>query len=179
MTIEVSLRPHPGGAHAQVTAITVTVLPGPREIHVRYRIVGDLTHVRIPEAPLDPARLWANTCCEVFVGPRHGAPYDEWNFSPNGQTAHFAFAGYRRRCVAAPESTSEVIAVVRTPDALVLDARVAIPAQLGPVLRVAIATVIEAEDGALAYWALAHGRDVPDFHDPASFTLGVDLGSER
>ena len=40
-----------------------------------------------------------------------------------------------------------------------------------PALRVALAAVIEENDGRLAYWALRHASDNPDFHHPEGFTL--------
>jgi hypothetical protein len=36
-----------------------------------------------------------------------------------------------------------------------------------------LAAVLESDDGSLSYWALAHGGEKPDFHDPASFALRV------
>jgi len=40
-----------------------------------------------------------------------------------------------------------------------------------PVLRLALAAVIEESDGRLAYWALWHPPGNPDFHHPEGFTL--------
>jgi hypothetical protein len=42
-----------------------------------------------------------------------------------------------------------------------------------PALHAGLSAVIESADGALSYWALAHGGDRPDFHDPASFTMRI------
>jgi hypothetical protein len=39
------------------------------------------------------------------------------------------------------------------------------------VLRVALAVVIEEQDGRLAYWALHHPPGNPDFHHPENFAL--------
>ena len=38
-------------------------------------------------------------------------------------------------------------------------------------LRLALAAVLEDQQGALSYWALAHPPGKPDFHHPAGFTL--------
>jgi len=35
--------------------------------------------------------------------------------------------------------------------------------------RVGLSAVIEESDGTKSYWALAHGSDKPDFHDPDCF----------
>lgn len=40
-------------------------------------------------------------------------------------------------------------------------------------LRLALCAVIEASDGSLSYWALAHPADRPDFHHPGSAILAV------
>ncbi|HKY91696.1 MAG TPA: hypothetical protein VJM11_11685, partial [Nevskiaceae bacterium] len=42
-----------------------------------------------------------------------------------------------------------------------------------PGLRAGACAVIETVDGGLSYWALAHGGERPDFHDPASFSLRI------
>lgn len=39
--------------------------------------------------------------------------------------------------------------------------------------RVALAAVIEATDGSISYWALAHPSAKPDFHHPDSFVLDL------
>ena len=36
---------------------------------------------------------------------------------------------------------------------------------------VGLTAVVEGLDGAIAYWALAHPSDKPDFHHPDSFAL--------
>ena len=40
-------------------------------------------------------------------------------------------------------------------------------------LHLALAAVIEAEDGQLSYWALKHPRGKPDFHRAAGFVASV------
>jgi hypothetical protein len=39
------------------------------------------------------------------------------------------------------------------------------------VMRMALAAVVEEEDGRLSYWALQHAPGNPDFHHPDGFTL--------
>ena len=41
---------------------------------------------------------------------------------------------------------------------------------------VGLTAVIEDADGGIAYWALAHPGEQPDFHHPASFTLRLGIG---
>jgi len=40
-------------------------------------------------------------------------------------------------------------------------------------VQAGMAAVIETDDGYLSYWALAHGGERPDFHDPSTFALRV------
>lgn len=41
-------------------------------------------------------------------------------------------------------------------------------------LSLALAAVVEDEDGALSYWALRHPPGKPDFHHPDAFALQLD-----
>ena len=40
-----------------------------------------------------------------------------------------------------------------------------------------ISCVIEETGGYKSYWALAHGREAPDFHDPSCFTARLGAAS--
>jgi hypothetical protein len=144
-------------------------------LQVRYRIEGELARLRIP-APGRRGRrveagerLWEHTCCELFVAPAADAAYREYNFSPSGEWAGYAFERYREGARAAlPEPG---IAVRRDAGGLELEARVAV--QPGR-LRVALCAVIEDQAGALSYWALRHPAPKPDFHHPGAFALELD-----
>jgi hypothetical protein len=138
---------------------------------VRYRIEGDLERLRIPaaRAPAVGQRLWQRTCCEIFIARAGTAAYREFNFSPSGQWAAYAFQDYRE---GAPFAISEPkIALRRSPGEL--DLQASIPADEGK-LRVALSAVIEHADGGLSYWALRHPPGKPDFHHPDAFALELD-----
>ncbi|MDD1631850.1 MAG: hypothetical protein LUP91_06530, partial [Methylococcaceae bacterium] len=67
------------------------------DLHISFELTGDLAKIRIP-APLPPAAvdgLWERTCFEVFVAVEGEAGYHEFNFSPSGQWAAYAFSDYR------------------------------------------------------------------------------------
>ncbi len=147
-------------------------------LSLAYRLRGRIDALRIP-AP-QPSRaaegLWEHTCCEAFVAA--GSPaYREFNFSPSGQWAAYAFAGYRQRTEAAAPGPAPAITVRRLADRLDLDALLA-PALLpgtgpgcGAALELGLACVVEAADGSRSYWALAHPAARPDFHQRAAFSL--------
>jgi hypothetical protein len=58
-------------------------------------------------------------------------------------------------------------------DRLLLSADVELPMDLSGDLRLAIAAVVEDAQGQLAYWALRHAAERPDFHHPDSFGFEI------
>ena len=151
-------------------------LPGELEVH--FRIEGDISRIWLP--PIELARrrdgLWQHTCFEVFLRPDGSDSYHEFNFAPSGDWAAYRFAG-RRRDSTAPEMPAPRIECRRRPDGCTLSAQIAIAAlpELAQAasLDAALTAVIETTGGARSYWALAHGGEEPDFHDPATFMLRV------
>jgi len=173
----IALLPHPstpGAAVRGVHAAAARTAQG--RLALRYRVEGDLERLRIPppRAPAPGERLWQHFCCEAFVAPA-AAPaaagagagsYREFNFSPSGEWAAYAFERYRE---GGPLAVPDPGIAVRTDGALELSASVEVdPAAK---LRVALCVVIEERDGALSYWALAHPAPRPDFHLPEGFAL--------
>jgi hypothetical protein len=150
----------------------------PDVLEIRFRMEGDISRVRLPAAELARRRdgLWQHTCFEVFLRPDGSDSYHEFNFAPSGDWAAYRFAG-RRLDRTAPEMPEPRIECRRLPDGCSLSARIAIAAlpELAQAASIGagLAAVIEATDGARSYWALAHGGEKPDFHDPATFTLRV------
>lgn len=140
-------------------------------LSVAYRIEGDLQRIRIPapRAPARAQRLWQHTCCEIFVA-RNGAPaYQEFNFSPSGEWAGYAFRRYRE---GGPSEAPDPRIAVRASAALLeLDASI----QTGAgALRLGLSAVIEERGGGLSYWALRHPPGKPDFHHAEAFALELD-----
>lgn len=168
-----TLHPHPQTPRGLVDEIVVELVTAGELLVVRYAVVGELDRLRIPAAGarLDPERLWANTCCEMFLAPLAGESYVEWNFSPSGQLARFAFSGYRERIPSAPPAIAGPT-VTRRGRELRLEARVPLPADA----RISLTAVLEDDTGALSYWALRHPCDRPDFHHPDGFALELTLG---
>jgi hypothetical protein len=109
--------------------------------------------------------LWKTTCFELFLRRPGEAAYVEFNLSPSGQWAAYAFGDYRQGRsdldIAAPE--------IGAADDRALLASVTAPGP-GP-WRASLSAVIEEADGTKSYWALAHRSDKPDFHHPDSFVL--------
>ncbi|QNN65822.1 DOMON-like domain-containing protein [Sphingomonas rhizophila] len=123
----------------------------------------------IPTAE-DPSRrdeLWKATCFEAFLRPDGLGGYTEWNFAPSGDWASYSFEGPR-----AGMQPAEVAAppYIRLEDNLTwwaVGATIAVPADL--TFQLGLTAVLEERDGSKSYWALDHGNDAPDFHDPSCF----------
>jgi len=147
---------------------------------VAYVIEADIDRLRIapPQSPVFSHQLWQHTCCEIFI-TRAGHPaYHEFNFAPSGAWAAYAFARYREREPLAHEALEPRIAVRAARDRLELDAVIQLdrlsPLHAGAKLALALAVVIEDQDGFLSYWALAHPAGAPDFHHPLAFALELE-----
>ena len=124
-----------------------------------FRLRGDPGRLRIPERRLPRFRdgLWRHTCFEVFVGRRGSRAYREYNLSPSGEWAVYAFDRYRvrrRERVLRPAFRGRSL---RLPES--------------GRLRIGLAAVVEDKDGRLSYWALRHPPGKPDFHHPRAFAL--------
>ncbi|KAB2965422.1 DOMON-like domain-containing protein [Zoogloea sp.] len=139
---------------------------------VTWRLSGDPAGMRIPQAgqALSRDRLWAHTCCELFVGAAGGEAYREFNFSPGGQWMAFDFASYRQR-VADPALPAPCIEVGTDAAGLLLKA--VLPAACLPAgeYHLALTAVVELADGSHRYWALRHPPGHPDFHHRDGFAL--------
>ena len=100
-----------------------------------------------------------------------GPGYREFNFSPSGEWAVYAFRGYREGGELDVEPAPG-IAVQRKGDRLELYAQIrADILPPGRPLRLALSAVVEDADGTLSYWALRHLPGKPDFHHTDAFAL--------
>lgn len=173
----VMLVPHPDAPGDAVWSVIVeaALAAGPSLV-CRYSVHGDMTRVRIPAAGAGRRAdgLWKHTCCEAFVAAP-AAGYYEFNFSPALDWAAYHFEDYRSGMSAASLAQPPGLQMRRTQGQLDLSATVHFaglpPLREAPVLRLALAMVIEEDEGRLSYWALQHGRGNPDFHHPDSFAL--------
>ena len=149
------------------------------DLYLSYELTGDLAQIRIP-APQPSAAtdgLWEHTCFEVFVAVEGETEYHEFNFSPSGQWAAYAFSDYRvhrERTI----SQAPAISFAQSNGHLLLEAVIAAPDLpqniTGKPLQLGLAAVIEMNDGSRSYWALYHPSDHPDFHHRAGFNLLIN-----
>jgi hypothetical protein len=174
-TRRIRLLPHPATPCAAVRTIEVEIVVD-GGLSIAWHIDADVQALRLP--PVQPPQrrdgLWRSTCCELFVRGA-GEAYREFNFSPSGEWAAYAFDGYRagmRECaMPAPR-----VLLHTAPGRVVLEARldaIALAADDAATLRAGLCCVIEAADGRLSYWALAHPAARPDFHHAGGFALDL------
>jgi hypothetical protein len=173
------LKCHPLTPGAAVRGLEARVwrTDGAGAVAVAFTLDGDIARIRIPEPR--PRRfaddLWKHTCFEIFVRHDGAEAYEEFNFSPSGEWAAYAFERYREARRSSEDAADPQVTMRRTAGGLELDARVQLDeSSSGAMLNVGLTAVIEDIDGTLSYWALAHPAGKPDFHDAGTFA--IELG---
>lgn len=167
-----ALERHPAGPCRALRAIEASVSrESATQLNVVFSLQGEIARLRVPppRAPRFKDHLWQHTCCEVFLAEKGAAAYREFNFSPSGEWAAYAFEHYRR---GAAVQAWPRISVSRREDALDLSAL--FPLEQKGRLDVGLCAVIEDEEGALSYWALRHAPGNPDFHHRDAFALELE-----
>jgi hypothetical protein len=175
-----ALVPHPASQSGPVRSLTVDVeRPSPAELTLEFHLEGEIAALRIPE-PRVPVRadgLWRHTCFELFIGQSDGPGYWEYNFSPSGAWAAYHFTGYREGMATLTKGAPPNMTLAVSTDLLIakvhIDTFWLLRAASSP-LRLAVAAVIESQARVLAYWALKHPAEKPDFHHAEGFVLPLD-----
>lgn len=162
---------------ASVRNVQVKVELNPQgDLYLNYEVTGDLEQVCVP-APQSPAAvdgLWKHTCFEAFIAVKSEASYLEFNFSPSGQWAAYAFSDYRIRKDWRISQTP-VIGCTQSDGLLGLELVIAAAdLPVGEPLELGLTAVIEEINGSHTYWALHHPEARPDFHHRAGFTLSLN-----
>ncbi len=128
--MSVVLAPHASTPCAAITAIILDVSQySLHQLALRYTITGDIARLKLP-SPAAPARadnLWQTTCFELFLCDPQGAGYTEFNVSPSGAWAAYAFEGYRSGMQALELPCAPVIRTERYGGVLVAEVELAIP----------------------------------------------------
>ena len=159
---------HPAHSPGAITTVDAYVTRAPSGLMLSYTLTGDI-HALVLPAKTEPGRvddLWQTTCFELFLRG-DGAAYREYNFSPSGQWAAYAFDSYREGKRDIPAE----IAIATDGDAESLNLTATLIADLADVTHLALSAVIEERDGHKSYWAITHHAGPPDFHHDACFAL--------
>lgn len=175
LLMDAALTRHPATAAPAVAAIAVALArQDDGALTLTYTLTGATPALLIP-GPTTPGRadgLWRHTCCEAFVMAGAGPGYREFNFSPSGQWAAYAFTAYRAggTDLAMP---APAIACRVHDDGLKLVARLPAAALPAGSLRLGLSAVLEDTAGGISYWALRHPPGKPDFHHTDAFALAL------
>jgi hypothetical protein len=179
-TFNQALTAHPSTPNDAVRSLEVQLrAEDPGILVFRYSLDADMSRVRVPLSGAGGRAdgLWKHTCFEAFVAPADAPGYHEFNFSPSLDWAIYRFSAYREGMSSAETGRAPEISLRRTDDGLELRSAVHLGhlADLRDVrhLRIALAAVIEDENGRLSYWGLRHPSGKPDFHHPTGFALEV------
>jgi hypothetical protein len=174
------LTAHPSTPNDAVRGLGVQLRAEEPDILVfQYLLDADMSRVRVPfpGAGGRAEALWKHTCFEAFIAPADAPGYHEFNFSPSLDWAIYRFGAYREGMSPAEIGRVPQISVRRSDDALELESAVClgnlVDLRDARHLRIALAAVIEDENGRLSYWGLRHPPGKPDFHHPNGFILEV------
>ena len=173
-----TLTPHPSTLNQDVRRLGAQLrVEKSGLLVIEYSLEADMSRIRIPPSGAGGRAdaLWKHTCFEGFLAPANRPCYGEFNFSPSLEWAIYGFNAHREGMSRPAIGRPPEISVRRAEDGLELRAQV----HLGDLddlrdarhLRIALAAVIEDNDGRLSYWALRHPPGKPDFHHPNSFVL--------
>lgn len=179
---ELELECHPSSVRPPVRGIRVRLSEaGAGALRLSFTLEGDITRLRVPPLTESVRRdeLWRHTCFEAFVAPGEGPAYCEINLSPSSEWALYRFDAYRQGMKPLGLATPPAISVRHSEHRLELDARIPLESQSTPqrgAPRIALAAIVESDEGVMSYWALRHAPGKPDFHHPAAF---MDLSTAR
>lgn len=174
-----TLLPHPQCAQSslgQHAHLTVQLTQSKQHWQLRYLLQVEPARLRWPAPHPTPGPtdgLWQHTCFELFVGQAQNPAYLEFNFSPSGQWAAYAFSAERQRASQTPQA--RLLAGLQLQSqahahGFILEAH--LPCHVlsffsAPTAwRLGLSAVLEDCTGQLSHWALHHPKAQADFHHP-------------
>ena len=182
---DVPLTAHTRDGPGPVRALSVSgALRRSGVLALEFQVTADLRELRFVPAACHARRsdeLWRQTCFELFATRDDESAYCEFNFTPSGEWAAYAFADYRQSRRDAAQDRIDVSTQAAGDGPLRLRARMNLATALGldaqalalASWRLNCAAIIENNAGVLSYWAVNHPRAQPDFHDRAGFRLAL------
>lgn len=153
-----------------IRSVTAEVSDTEVGCEARFRLEGAVDRIKLPQ--IGPSvrtdDLWKTTCFEIFWQPIGGTYYREFNLSPSGRWAAYDFDSFREGMRDAPVDAISLSVSSSANDGageLVLSASIA--CELPTPAQVALNAIVEHEDGALQFWALAFAPGKAEFHSEA------------
>lgn len=165
------LVPHPAHPPLALRAIQARVIGADDNwLRLRWRLDGaERLHVPGFAGKGRADELWRGTCFEAFLRPDGGEHYCELNLSPSERWNAYDFDSYRAGMKERPFPREPQCTMRQGTGMAVFDAAIPLAGLPDRDCALGLCAVIEEEGGTLSYWALAHGGEAPDFHDPACF----------
>lgn len=162
---------HPDTPPGAIHTVDADLRRVPGGVVATFHALGDISQLVVPP-PSTPERaddLWRTTCFELFVGGERES-YREFNLSPSGAWAAYAFDSHRsgRRATEAHVEIETSLNNNRLSLVAKIDSEFDDPAQVG------LTAVIEERDGMIRYWATAFAPGEPDFHAASVRSLLLD-----
>ena len=172
--MQLNLTPHPDTPPAEpalklwATVDHAGALGSMATTNIWFGVSAPADRFVIPDAAEGRAdELWRTTCFEAFLRREGEDAYREWNFAPSGQWAAYDFTGNRQGMAKAHVPQPPYIRMEDNLTWWTLGATIAVEA--GGEWQLGLSAVLEEKAGTKSYWALAHGGEKPDFHDPVCF----------
>lgn len=173
--MQLSLVPHPQAPPADppfkvwVDVQHASLLGATASTHMWFCVGAPIDRFVLAE-PQEPRRadeLWQTTCFEAFLKIDGEDAYREWNFVPSSAWAAYDFESYRESRADAPVAQPPYLRLQDNLTWWQLGATIAVAARRD--WRLGLSAILDERDGTKSYWALAHTREEPDFHDPGCF----------
>jgi len=162
---------HPSSVCPPVTAIAVEASRATAsQLDLAYELTGEIAGLFVPSRAQSRRtdELWKRTCFEAFVLPEGGEAYLELNLAPSTRWAAYRFDSHRQGMRDAAEIAPLDIHPRVAPGRLSLGASFDLGVLPGFDIeadwRIGLTAVIEAADGRISYWSLAHPLEKPEFH---------------
>lgn len=165
------LQAHPAFPPSQITSVEARIIG--RDVNwlrMRWRIEG-ASQLIIPSfAGRGRADgLWQTTCFELFLQPDLGEAYCELNLSPSERWNAYDFSARREGMTIRPFPREPECTMRRGSGFAIFDAAIPVIGLPANDCALSITCVLEEVGDTKSYWALKHGGEEPDFHDPACF----------
>jgi hypothetical protein len=148
---------------------------GQKTFTLSFEVTGDaLEKVVLPSRSQKPERkneLWKQTCFECFFSVGNSSRYYEFNGSPSGDWALYAFDDYRAGMKEVVFRSSAVTPVMETIErtAEKINCVWRIPQFTEEFFDRAGVTAVINDGTEISYWAIKHAGEKPDFHLKGSF----------
>ncbi len=175
------LTAHPAHPPQRIEGVEARILGFDENwLRLRWRVEGSQALVVPAFAGRGRAEeLWRTTCFELFLRPRRGDAYAEFNLSPSERWAAYDFKSYRDDRTERALPIEPNCTLRQGSSMAIFDAAIPLAGIPRGDSAMNLAAVLEEEGGAISYWALAHPHSAADFHDPACFTGELEAPLRR